>query len=202
MDKPESDEASLSATSRSPSPSEKDQPAETPEQREQRLLERRKAKDALKKQAEEAKKAKRKQKKDEKAKTKQGEESKAKSKVMPSITQKNALLKVAQPKQVILDDEMGDKPLPLPKDTPKVELVAKDEKNTLFLVGEEEVVVANTDVDRLEAIRRQREMDAKEREVEDRRKEKMKEESKAEFLKLQEKLAAKNDLKNKKSKKR
>jgi hypothetical protein len=84
----------------------------------------------------------------------------------------------------------------------KIEVLSKDEKHTLFRVGEEEIVVENTNLERLEAIRKEREMAAKEREFEQKRKEKLKLETQGELQKLQEKLAAKNEMKNKKSKKR
>jgi hypothetical protein len=83
-----------------------------------------------------------------------------------------------------------------------IEIEAKDAMNTAFKVGKDTVVVQNTEMEKLEAVRKQRERDEREREAELKKKELMKEQSKSELQKLQEKLALKNQLKNKKGKKR
>lgn len=77
----------------------------------------------------------------------------------------------------------------------------RDEKNTSMRVGKDLIVISNAEFDKLEEIRKKRELDAKEKEAEKKKIDAMKEESRIEYEKLQEKLALKNQMKNKKTKK-
>lgn len=98
-------------------------------------------------------------------------------------------------KKTTQDEEISEK---------KVEEVIvehKDDKNTALRIGKDLIVISNAEFEKLEEIRKKRERDAKDKEIERKKLEALKEESKVELEKLQEKLAVKNQMKNKKSKK-
>lgn len=102
------------------------------------------------------------------------------------------------------EEEMEEKPLVNEgeKDDNNIEELGIQGKNTLILMGEETIIVKNSDVEKLERVRKERERQAFERELERQKKEEIKENNKKELEKLQQNLLLKQQLKNKKSKKR
>ena len=74
----------------------------------------------------------------------------------------------------------------------RVELQHRDGKGALFKVDEDIIYVSNSDIERLEQVRKQREQNAKEREIEKAKADALKAKQQADLLKLQENLALKH----------
>ena len=91
------------------------------------------------------------------------------------------------------------------KDEPSqkgIEVKAVFKTATVVQVDDEEIVIPNEDMARLALIRQNRERDRQEREIAKQKQEALKKETMSELEKLKEKLELKNQMKNKKGKKR
>ena len=91
------------------------------------------------------------------------------------------------------------------KDEPEhkgVEVKAVYKSATVVQVDDEEIVIPNEEMAKLALIRQNRERDRQEREIEKQKLLALKKESMSELDKLKEKLELKNQMKNKKGKKR
>ena len=188
------------------------------EERELVLLQQKKrdAKELRKKAMEEQKKNKRKEKKESKVKdTNPGSNKKsiADLKAERPTPEKNG--KGGKRKEIIdqiansTTEEISEKPLHNvdktdddSKNEKTVEVMAVFASGTVMKVGEDEILIPKTELERLEQIRKERERDAKEREIEKQRQEELKKQSMTELEKLQQNLALKNQMKNKKGKKK
>lgn len=91
------------------------------------------------------------------------------------------------------------------KDEPEhkaVEVKAVYKTATVVQVDDEEIVIPNEELAKLALIRQNRERDRQEREIAKQKQEALKKETMSELEKLKEKLELKNQMKNKKGKKR
>ncbi len=168
------------------------------------------AREEKKRLAELEKKNKRKQKKEEKEVKKPGSNNNKTpvSKVSKSSEVENHKIASGNTNSQNIQEEMGDKPDVLDgrndgdEENKRVTIHEERQNAVLFKVDKDVIVVTNSEMERLEEIRRERERNAREREAERQKQEELKKKTQAEYDKLQENLALKNEMKNKKHKKR